>query len=170
MGWGVPVARRQCYNSPMNSDLSGRPRPRPRPRAKMPILGRTLDRGPTKTTLKHEICSVDQLLFQQDQISNIYHFVNSSTWRAQLPFPLLLFLRMFLFDWSENYWFSIMWGRLATWSCRLWLLSCSSRRPFLSTADWARSLAYSVASFYYKGWALDQRLRVINSWNLIFGS
>ena len=47
-------------------------------------------------------CSVDQLLFQQDQISNICHLVNSSTWRAQLPFPLLLFLRMFLFDWSES--------------------------------------------------------------------
>ena len=30
----------------MNSDLSGRTT---RPRAKMPFLGRTLDRGPTKT-------------------------------------------------------------------------------------------------------------------------
>ena len=37
------MARRQCYNSPMNSDLSGRTRPR------MPFLGRTLCRGPTKT-------------------------------------------------------------------------------------------------------------------------
>ena len=56
MGWGVPEARRQCYNSPMNSDLSGtrtttrpRPRPRPRPRHKMPFLGRTLCRGPTNS-------------------------------------------------------------------------------------------------------------------------
>jgi hypothetical protein len=55
MGWGVPEAGRQCYNSPMNSDLSGtrttrttRPTRRPRPRAKMPFLVRTLCRGPTK--------------------------------------------------------------------------------------------------------------------------
>ena len=44
MGPGVPEARRQCYNSPMNSDLSGT---RTRTRAKMPFLGRTLCRGPT---------------------------------------------------------------------------------------------------------------------------
>ena len=42
MGWGIPEAGQQCYNSPMNSDLSGSPR------AKMPFLGRTLGRGPTK--------------------------------------------------------------------------------------------------------------------------
>ena len=45
MGSGVPEARRQCYNSPMNSDLSGTRTTRTRPR--MPFLGRTLDRGPT---------------------------------------------------------------------------------------------------------------------------
>ena len=44
MGWGIPEAGQQCYNSPMNSDLSGSS-----PRAKMPFLGRTLCRGPTKT-------------------------------------------------------------------------------------------------------------------------
>ena len=43
MGRGVPEAGRQCYNSPMNSDLSER--------AKMPFLGRTLGRGPTKIIL-----------------------------------------------------------------------------------------------------------------------
>ena len=48
MGWGVPEAGRQCYNSPMNSDLSGRRTTTTRPR--MPFLGRTLDRGPTKST------------------------------------------------------------------------------------------------------------------------
>ena len=49
MGRGVPEAGRQCYNSPMNSDLSGTTTrtTRPRPRHKMPFLGRTLDRGPT---------------------------------------------------------------------------------------------------------------------------
>ena len=51
MGWGVPEAGRQCYNSPMNSDLSGRTTRTRTTRAKMPFLGRTLDRGPTKTTL-----------------------------------------------------------------------------------------------------------------------
>ena len=51
MGWGVPEARRQCHNSPMNSDLSGTRTTTTRTRAKMPFLGRTLDRGPTKTTL-----------------------------------------------------------------------------------------------------------------------
>ena len=45
MGSGVPEARRQCYNSPRNSDLSGRTRTTSR--AKMPFLGRTLCRGPT---------------------------------------------------------------------------------------------------------------------------
>ena len=45
MGRGVPEARRQCYNSPMNSDLSETTTRRTR--AKMPFLGRTLDRGPT---------------------------------------------------------------------------------------------------------------------------
>ena len=48
MGWVVPEARRQCYNSPMNSDLSGTTRTT-RTIAKMPFLGRTLCRGPTKT-------------------------------------------------------------------------------------------------------------------------
>ena len=46
MGWGIPEAGQQCYNSPMNSDLSGT-RTTTRPRAKMPFLGRTLGRGPT---------------------------------------------------------------------------------------------------------------------------
>ena len=50
MGRGVPEARWQCYNSPLNSDLSGRTT-RPRPRHKMPFLGRTLFRGPTTTRL-----------------------------------------------------------------------------------------------------------------------
>ena len=54
MGWGVPEARRQCYNSPMNSDLS-----ETRTRitttittttTKMPFLGRTLCRGPKNTS------------------------------------------------------------------------------------------------------------------------
>ena len=44
MGWGVPEAGQQCYNSPMNSDLSERKEKK----AKMPFLGRTLGRGPTK--------------------------------------------------------------------------------------------------------------------------
>ena len=44
MGWGVPEARWQCYNSSMNSDLSGT---RTTTRHNMPFLGRTLCRGPT---------------------------------------------------------------------------------------------------------------------------
>ena len=47
MGRGVPEARRQCYNSPMNSDLSGTRTTRTTTRTKMPFLGRTLCRGPT---------------------------------------------------------------------------------------------------------------------------
>ena len=50
MGRGVPEAGRQCYNSPMNSDLSGtrtRTTRTTRTRPRMPSLGRTLDRGPT---------------------------------------------------------------------------------------------------------------------------
>ena len=47
MGWGVPEARRQCYNSPMNSDLSGRTTTTTT--TTMPFRGRTLCRGPTIT-------------------------------------------------------------------------------------------------------------------------
>ena len=52
MGWGVPEAGRQCYNSPMNSDLSGTRTTTTRTtRPRMPFLGRTLDRGPTNIAL-----------------------------------------------------------------------------------------------------------------------
>ena len=36
-----------------------------------------------------------------------------------------------------------------TCSVRALFFSCSSRTPFLSTTTWARSLAYSVANFWY---------------------
>ena len=57
MGRGVPEARRQGYNSPMNSDLS---ETTTRRRAKMPFLGRTLDRGPTNTELPFEETDIKQ--------------------------------------------------------------------------------------------------------------
>ena len=60
MGWGVPEARRQCYNSPMNSDLSGRRRTTTT-RHKMPFLGRTLCRGPTKTPCVCSLLVLDQM-------------------------------------------------------------------------------------------------------------
>ena len=77
MGWGVPEAGQQCYNSPMNSDLSERTRTT---RAKMPFLGRTLGRGPTKT-LSHP-----EQLFHE-----ILHLRKAQA--GSLAFPLFQYLR-----------------------------------------------------------------------------
>ena len=66
MGWGVPEARRQCYNSPRNSDLSGTTRPR----TKMPFLGRTLCRVPTMNAASILCCNV--------HISGIFSHRNSA--------------------------------------------------------------------------------------------
>ena len=105
MGWGVPEAGRQCYNSPMNSDLSGR-RTTTRTtttRPRMPFLGRTLDRGPTmKPILPIAIICWSQMVLTgvafvplpSRSINwsmaniNLSVILDGLTWVAPLPLPL----------------------------------------------------------------------------------
>ena len=77
MGWGVPEARRQHYNSPMNSDLSGTRTTRTTTRPRMPFLGRTPAgcRGPTN--IQPATCKKSFLWTQ-------HHFVQEEMEAVQL--------------------------------------------------------------------------------------